>query len=107
MKLSAGNRLLSTACSTELIVVKADETDTNLTCGGAPMVTPDEERDTGAEISENAQSGTAQNGTLLGKRYVNESETLELLCTKAGDGSVGIDDTLLKEKESKVLPASD
>lgn len=102
MKLSPGDRLLSTVCSTEIIVVATPEGDIDLTCGGMPMSTPDEERETGAEISADAK-----NGTLMGKRYVDEGDTLELLCTKAGDGSLGIGSTLLQEKEAKVLPASD
>ena len=32
---------------------------------------------------------------LLGKRYVNVDETLEILCTKAGDGSLGVGGELL------------
>lgn len=102
MKLTAGDRLLSSVCTTETIVVKADDSDIKLTCGGAAMVTPDEQRETGEKISD-----TAKAGTLLGKRYVDENDTLELLCTKAGDGSIGIGDILLQEKEAKVLPASD
>ena len=34
-------------------------------------------------------------------------ETLEILCTKAGDGSLGVDGELLSLKEAKPLPASD
>ena len=34
-------------------------------------------------------------------------ETLEILCTKAGEGSLGIGATLLSLKEAKPLPASD
>ena len=58
-----------------------------------------------------AEGGTpaegADGGTLMGKRYVNPEETLELLCTKPGAGSLGVGDTLLEIKESKPLPASD
>jgi hypothetical protein len=49
----------------------------------------------------------AAEGTQMGKRYVNEDESLELLCTKPGAGSIGIGDTLLVLKEAKPLPASD
>ena len=54
-----------------------------------------------------APAAGAADGTQLGKRYVNEDESLELLATKAGDGSLGIGDTLLTLKEAKALPASD
>ena len=49
----------------------------------------------------------AADGTQMGKRYVEEDETVELLCTKPGDGSLGIGNALLAIKESKPLPASD
>jgi len=55
-----------------------------------------------AEISPDASLGTQ-----MGKRYVNEAETLEMLCTKAGEGSLGLDETPLMIKEAKPLPASD
>jgi hypothetical protein len=43
----------------------------------------------------------------MGKRYVSESGDLELLCTKPGDGSLGLGDTLLNTKDAKPLPSSD
>ena len=45
-------------------------------------------------------------GTLLGKRYTDDG-ALEVLCTKAGEGSLSIGDTPLVLKEAKPLPASD
>ena len=100
MQLSPGNRLKSGTCSTEIIIVKAPAEETVITCGGSPMGIPGEE-------TETAISPEASEGTQLGKRYVNEDETLEVLCTKSGDGSLGIGDTLLAVKEAKPLPASD
>jgi hypothetical protein len=44
-------------------------------------------------------------GTLLGKRYVHED--LEVLCTKAGKGSLSVGGVRLPLKEAKPLPASD
>jgi hypothetical protein len=49
-------------------------------------------------------SGHAE-GTLLGKRYVNEAGDLELLCIKPGDGSLAIDGVALGLKEAKALPS--
>jgi hypothetical protein len=46
-------------------------------------------------------------GTLLGKRYVDTDQTLEVLCTKPGDGSLSVGDEPLQVKEAKPLPASD
>jgi hypothetical protein len=49
----------------------------------------------------------AAKGTALGKRYVDEAGTLELLCTKPGEGSLGSGGVLLALKEAKPLPSSD
>jgi hypothetical protein len=46
-------------------------------------------------------------GTLLGKRYVDADQILEVLCTKPGDGSLSVGDEPLQVKEAKPLPASD
>jgi hypothetical protein len=46
-------------------------------------------------------------GTLLGKRYADEAIGLEVLCTKAGQGSLSVGDTALAVKEAKPLPSSD
>ena len=46
-------------------------------------------------------------GTALGKRYVDASESLEVLCTKAGEGSLSLGDEPMVLKEAKPLPASD
>ena len=41
------------------------------------------------------------------KRSVDPDETVEVLCTKPGAGSLGSGDALLDLKEAKPLPASD
>jgi hypothetical protein len=43
----------------------------------------------------------------MGKRYVDADDTVELLCTKAGDGLPAVDGRLMQLKEAKALPASD
>jgi hypothetical protein len=101
-ELKAGSRLKSAVCSTEVIVVKAPAGDVPVTCGGAPMVLA------GEEVAEKGTpAADAAGGTALGKRYVNPDETLEILCTKAGDGSLAVGGELLSLKEAKPLPASD
>ncbi len=100
VELKAGGRLKSTVCTTEVIAVKAPAEDLDIRCGGSPMGAP------GAEASGEPADGFA-NGTLLGKRYVNADDSLEILCTKAGPGSLSIGDELLEVKEAKQLPASD
>ena len=100
VELKPGARFQSTVCATEVIVVKgAGEVD--LTCGGATMVPAG----TGEVSGEPAADATE--GTLLGKRYSDESETIELLATKAGDGSMAVAGAALAVAQAKTLPASD
>ena len=37
----------------------------------------------------------------MGKRYIDEAETLEVLCVKAGDGSLAANGALLLQKDTK------
>ncbi len=46
-------------------------------------------------------------GTQMGKRYVDEGGNVELLCVKAGEGSLAIDGKVLQIKDAKPLPSSD
>jgi hypothetical protein len=46
-------------------------------------------------------------GTLLGKRYADEDAGLEVLCTKAGKGSLSLSGAPLLVKQAKPLPSSD
>jgi hypothetical protein len=38
---------------------------------------------------------------------VDEAETIELLCTKGGDGALSVDGVRLLVKQAKQLPSSD
>lgn len=100
MKLRTGGRLKSLACDTEVIVIRAPADDVEVTCGGAPM-TPD------ANGERTGLDGALAEGSLLGKRYVDEGGTIELLCVRAGKGSLRLDGAALLIKEAKPLPASD
>ena len=99
-ELKPGSRWKSAVCTAEVIVVKAPGGEVDLRCGGAPIGAP------GTEASGTPASDLA-GGTQLGKRYVDADETIEVLCTKAGDGTLSIGETALGLKESKPLPASD
>jgi hypothetical protein len=100
--LKAGARLRSSVCSTEVMVISVPDGGGELSCGGAPMVLVGTPPASGHTLAPGAASGTK-----LGKRYVDESGKLEVLCTKAGDGSLAVSGVLLKEKEAKKLPSSD
>jgi hypothetical protein len=101
MEVKAGTRLRSTACSTEVIVVRAVDGVVDLRCGGRPMVAIDEPGGGGP------LDPVYSDGTQLGKRYVSADESLEVLCTKAGDGSLSIGSEPLARKDAKPLPSSD
>ena len=101
MELRPGLKLKSAVCATEVIVVSTAGGDIDVTCGGVSMV------ETTAEAPEASAVDGLTEGTLLGKRYTDDDGTVEVLCTKPGDGSVGIGQTALGLKEAKPLPASD
>lgn len=100
-ELKAGSRMRSSVCATEVMVIAAPGGDLEVTCGGAPMVGMNDEP-AGGDVDP----GHAE-GTLLGKRYVNDAGDLELLCTKPGDGSLAAGGVALVLKEAKALPSSD
>lgn len=102
MSTKPGTRLFSSVCTTEMIVVKAPEGEVNLTIGGAPPVASIDERDGAGSVLEGHGGGAA-----LGKRYVGRSDSIELLCTKPGDGVPAVDGDVLEIKSAKALPASD
>ena len=54
-----------------------------------------------------ATNGTSTPGAAIGKRYVDEDDTVELLCTKPGEGVPALGGRPLTIKEAKPLPASD
>jgi hypothetical protein len=102
MELTAGLRLRSAVCSTEVIVVKPPSGEVDLQCGGVAIV--------GIEVvvqdAAVPQEGFSE-GTVLGKRYTHGESGLELLCTKAGEGSLSVNEVLLGTQQAKPLPASD
>ena len=46
-------------------------------------------------------------GTLIGKRYVDALDCVEVLCTRGGDGSLTLDGAAMTMKQAKALPSSD
>lgn len=95
--LKPGIRLKSAVCDAEVMVIKAGESD-NLTCGGVAM----------AEAPERVDGVDDQmNECLIGKRYINQEESIEILCVKSGAGSLYYDGEELMTKDTKKLPSSD
>jgi hypothetical protein len=101
MDLKPGTRLRSQTCSAEVIVVRPPDRDVDLRCGGAPLVPMD------GVVEQHPLDAAQAAGTLLGKRYADPDSGLELLCTKAGEGSLSLDGATLPQKDAKPLPSSD
>jgi len=98
--LKPGTRLKSAVCDTQVMVIKSDGAEHELRCGGAEVV------DATATGSGELDPAFAE-GSMMGKRYVNEGETIELLCTKGGKGSLSLDGVPILAKQAKALPTSD
>lgn len=93
-----GTKLKSVVCDTEVMVIRGGEG--TVECGGAPMA---DER----PAEKGAVDPAFAQGTKIGKRYVNADGSVELLCVKAGEGSLSIDGVALITKDAKPLPSSD
>src|SRR5579871_4808130 len=102
MELKPGSRWKSAVCDTEVVVVRATAGAVTLECGGHPMLAHAEAKPAGLSIAEGKNGGTQ-----AGKRFADEVSGVELLCTKGGAGSLGIDGRPIGAKEAKKLPASD
>jgi hypothetical protein len=102
MELKPGSRWASGVCETELVVVRAPRHAVSLECGGHEVVAVGAEHQSGLTLDPSFAAGT-----LVGKRFVDESSGLEVLITKAGDGSLAVDGTTIVLKDAKPLPSSD
>ncbi|WP_309060674.1 hypothetical protein [Streptomyces sp.] len=95
-----GDQLASATDTTRVIVIRAPQQAAGpIECGGSPMV-PAAEAPAPSQVD-----GTP--GTLIGKRYVDAADTLELLCTASGSGHLAYAGEPLTIKAPKALPASD
>jgi hypothetical protein len=101
IQLKPGARLRSATDACEVVVVRAPAEPVDLRCGGHPFVPID------AEPAHQSVEAGFDGGTQLGKRYGDDELGLELLCTKAGEGSISVGETILAVKGAKPLPASD
>ena len=94
-----GSKLKSAVCDTEVMVIRGGA-DAVVECGGSLMVeqAPAERKPLEPEFAQ---------GTRIGKRYIDADGKIELLCVKAGQGSLSIAGVALKTKDAKPLPSSD
>lgn len=103
MKPRVGQTLASTIDATTVIVVRCSQDDLQITCGGAAMIDPHGAAGGTTGVADPAQ----MDGTQLGKRYADDELGVELLCTKAGQGTLAVNGVPLPLKNAKPLPASD
>lgn len=96
-----GDQLACPTSTTRVIVIRAPHgLDGPIACGGTPMVPA-------AEALAPPPAAEAAPSTLIGKRYVDAGDTLELLCTASGTGELTYGGVPLAVKAAKALPASD
>ena len=100
--LKAGTRAKCAVCDTEVMVVRTVPTEVLLTCGGVEMIAMD-----GAKTPGSHAAAAVDQVALVGKRYVNGADAVELLCTKGGKGQLAINGESLSVKQTKPLPSSD
>jgi hypothetical protein len=99
-QLRPGDKLASTVSTAKVVVIRAPADRRPLiACGGAPMVPA------GPAPPGNAQATGDE--TLIGKRYTDAAETVELLCISSGAGALTCDGAPMTLKAAKPLPASD
>lgn len=104
MTLKPGIRLRSGVCSTQVVLVRVSDPTTEVSCGGVPMTVVD-----GAATAtpQGAPAPGFDGGTVIGKRYGGGNCPVEVLCTRAGDGSLSIGEQLLNQRQAQALPSSD
>ena len=102
MDLKPGTRWASQVCDTEVVVVRAP------TRAGVARVRRAPDDPGGRRPALPASPGPGvRRGLLIGKRFADPDSGLELLVTKAGEGTLAVDGIAIPLKEAKPLPSSD
>lgn len=97
----AGMKLKSAVCDTQIMVLRVPADSLEIRIGGAPVLAGDE------AAGDAVLDPTLAGGSLTGKRYTDEAETMEFLCTKGGTGTITVDGLAIGIKQAKALPSSD
>jgi hypothetical protein len=100
--LKPGSRWASQVCATEVVVVRVSTEPVSLECGGHPMTPVGED-----SASDFTLDPAFVGGSLIGKRFADPESGLELLVTKAGEGSLAVNGVTIPLKDAKPLPSSD
>jgi hypothetical protein len=99
--LKLGSRWKSQVCTAEAVLVRAPQSAGAPQCGGEDMLP------SGSTGETSAPRPGFDTGCQIGKRYKSEAEGIEMLCVKAGQGTLGFNGIALTLVPSKQLPASD
>jgi hypothetical protein len=100
LNLRPGDQLASSVCTTRVVVIRVlGGGQPVIECGGSPMTA-------GAPGTKPSPAGP-EAATLIGKRYIDATESVELLCTSSGVGTLTCDGDPMTIKAAKPLPASD
>jgi hypothetical protein len=100
--LRPGDKLASTVSTTKVVVIRAPADRRPLiACGGSPMVPA------ASAPQQPADGAGNETATLIGKRYQDATETVEVLCISSGAGELSCDGAPMTLKAAKPLPASD
>lgn len=102
MELKPGSRWRSAVCDGEFVIVRPAKTEVTVECGGRPLLPHAIARDPSASPEAKHAGGVA-----AGKRYNDPKTGLEVLCSKAGAGSLAVDGRPIGAAEAKKLPSSD
>lgn len=100
--LKAGTRMKSAVCDAEVMVIKVPAGECQLNCGGQPMIAMAATRDPAVALA-----AAQDNACLVGKRYTDAEDKIEVLCTKGGKGAMTANGQALAVKQAKALPSSD
>jgi hypothetical protein len=98
--LKVGAKFFSAVCDAEVMLLHCSGPEADLRCGGSPMIA--------AAAAEKAPiDPNLAGGLLVGKRYVDSADQIEVLCVKQGKGTLTFNGEALRPKQPKPLPASD
>jgi hypothetical protein len=102
MELKPGSRWKSAVCTAEFVVVRPPSAAGELACGGRPVVAHG-----AVQPQQQSPSADLSAGSQAGKRYGDVETGLEVLCAKAGAGSLSLSGRPLALRDAKKLPSSD
>lgn len=110
MDLKPGSRWRSAVCDAEVVVVRPPAVPVTFRIGGTEALPADAGLPASADAGRLASAepdAALAGGTMLGKRYADEVSGLEVLCTKAGTGTITVDGRRATVMTPRQLPASD